>query len=689
MLKRTVSGMILTLLLIGVHGCGFLCLFEDAPPQWRNQKQSALTIAQGGYVSLQAEGMDAVSLDYAVLSTNETGVWRNETEYAFLWRQEAVYGFDNFGTATYKDGVLYAPSKGDNNVYAIDATDGDIVWNRTVRQCDASPCVDGDVVYVGECFSVTEDPVLNPKAIALNKTNGKEIWNYTDPQGYGWVGSPIVHEDYVYYTTGYYNYATGFMAGSGIYALNKTDGQKIWQKEIGFLVCSAAYHERVVFVSGSNYDSPQGQYALNATNGNIIWHVNYGPSWDSSPVVYNGMVIQVARDTTYYPYPRTTFVLNETDGQLIWKFDGKGSPSTPLVHDGKVFIPDDDRRMWAFDLETGEEVWHTVELHNGFLQDNSYCSPAASGGGIYYQSLNGTFYVINETDGSILWTFTLGDLGFGSPSIGDGCVFITNDFALYAFRIGPGSGDWSMFCQNKIHQSYSEQGVEYLRWLLIERQYFKESNVWVTAKFIWCNKTITSAAIAWRIYFFDNVGNVNATDIMIFYVHPPVHDVAVVNVTAFKTVVGSGFNMSIQVTVRNDGDLTETFNVTAYTNSTIIKTQTASKLGSGFSKKLTFTWNTTGVAKGNYTISAYAHPVPSETDTADNVAEAADTVLVTVPGDVSGDRVCDMLDISILIDKFMTTPSDPTWDPNCDINSDNSVDMLDISIAIDHFMEGW
>ena len=668
----------LTLLLVGFLIFIFSVALseEDAPPQWRNQKQSTSMIPQGKYVSLQAEGMDAVSLYYAVLSTNETGVWRNETEHAFLWRQEAVWGFDNFGTATYKDGVLYAPSKGDNNVYAVNASNGDIIWNRTVRQCDASPCIDGDVIYVGECSDPYGGSTPFPRAMALNKTTGEVIWYFVEPSDYEWVGSPVINGDYVYYTT----------LGSGVYALNKTNGDTIWQQEIGSIVCSVAYHDGIVFVS---VHDPPGQYAFNATTGEEIWHVNFGRSWDSSPVIYDGMVIQVTRNVTTNVWE--TYVLDELTGELIRKFEGKGSPSTPLVHDGKIFIPSDDWRMWTFDLLTGEELWHTVELHNGLLQDYSYCSPATAGGAIYYQSLNGTFYAINETDGGILWTFMLGDFGFGSPSIGDGCVFITNDFALYAFRIGPGSGDWPMFCQNKIHQSYSEQGVEYVRWPLTEPQSFKESNVWVTAKFIWCNKTITSAAVAWRIYFFDNVGNTNATDIMIFYVYPPIHDVAVVNVTALKTVAGSGFNMSIQITVKNVGNVTETFNVTAYANNTIVETQTVTKLWSGFSKVLTFTWNTTDFAKGNYTINAYATPVLGETYVADNNSTDG-WVFVTIAGDVTShdgppDGIVNMRDIGAICNKFMTTPSHPEWDPNMDINDDNVVNMRDIGVACDNFMK--
>jgi hypothetical protein len=48
-----------------------------------------------------------------------------------------------------------------------------------------------------------------------------------------------------------------------------------------------------------------------------------------------------------------------------------------------------------------------------------------------------------------------------------------------------------------------------------------------------------------------------------------------------------------------------------------------------------------------------------------------------------------MADISILIEKFLATPSDPRWDADCDINNDNVIDMADIDIAIVHFLESW
>jgi outer membrane protein assembly factor BamB len=439
-----------------------------------------------------------------------------------------------------------------------------------------------------------------------------------------------------------------------------------------------AYDSGMVFISVYN---PPAQYALNATTGQQIWRQSYGSSWDSSPVIYDGMVIQVTISGGVW----STTVLNETNGQLIRQFLAKGSTGTPLVDNGNVFIPSNDWTMWAFNLATGAELWQTVPIHDGTLQRYMYCSPASAGGAIYCQALNGTFYAINETDGRIFWSYALGSLGFGSPSIGDGCVFITNDAGLYAFRIGPGSGDWPMFCQNHFHRSSSQTGVEYVRWPLTQPRYLGDvSNTWVTARFVWCNKTITSAAIAWKIYFFDSSGNANVTDTLVFYINVAFHDVAVVNVAPSKTVIGQNLTAQVNVTVADQGAYTETFTVTVYANSTVVATENAT-LSSGNFTTLAFTWNTIGFSCGNYSIRAYASPVPNETDTENNSKYFGGIVKVTIPGDVDGDFRVAMGDVVSLCKAFGSTPGQPKYDPNCDIDGNGKIDMGDIIIAVKNF----
>lgn len=164
------------------------------------------------------------------------------------------------------------------------------------------------------------------------------------------------------------------------------------------------------------------------------------------------------------------------------------------------------------------------------------------------------------------------------------------------------------------------------------------------------------------------------------------HDIAVTNVTPSKNVVGEGYLISINVTIMNTGIYTETFNITAYANTTIIDTKEIT-LTNGNSTILGFTWNTTGLTEyQNYTISAYVHPVPGEVDTDDNTFTDG-IVLVVHVGDVNGDGKVRIDDILTIAQAFGSEPGHPRWDPNCDINCDDKVRVDDILVTALEF--GW
>jgi len=97
-----------------------------------------------------------------------------------------------------------------------------------------------------------------------------------------------------------------------------------------------------------------------------------------------------------------------------------------------------------------------------------------------------------------------------------------------------------------------------------------------------------------------------------------VHDVAVTNIVVSPTMALDGQPVSVNVTVENQGNRTETFTVSAYYNSSLIQTQTVSNLAGGANILINYSWNTAGVAPGTYTIKAVASSIPGETDKADN-----------------------------------------------------------------------
>lgn len=54
-------------------------------------------------------------------------------------------------------------------------------------------------------------------------------------------------------------------------------------------------------------------------------------------------------------------------------------------------------------------------------------------------------------------------------------------------------------------------------------------------------------------------------------------------------------------------------------------------------------------------------------------------------GDVNGDGVIDMKDITATIRAFGAKPGDPKWNPNADLNKDGVIDMHDITESIRRF----
>jgi outer membrane protein assembly factor BamB len=167
------------------------------------------------------------------------------------------------------------------------------------------------------------------------------------------------------------------------------------------------------------------------------------------------------------------------------------------------------------------------------------------------------------------------------------------------------------------------------------------------------------------------------------HVQAGIHDVAVTNVTSSKTVIGQGYGGNITVTVQNQGNFTETFNVTVYANTTSGTSQNVT-LSSGNSTNITITWNTTGFVYGNYTMNAYAWPVPGETNTANNNSTDGLTV-VTIPGDLNGDSTVGLKDLVILAQAYGSRPGNPNWNANADIDSNGVVGLTDLVLMATHY----
>jgi hypothetical protein len=156
-----------------------------------------------------------------------------------------------------------------------------------------------------------------------------------------------------------------------------------------------------------------------------------------------------------------------------------------------------------------------------------------------------------------------------------------------------------------------------------------------------------------------------------------IRDVAVVNVVPSPTDLYEGRTVNISVTVGNEGDIAETFNVTVYFDDTLIGTITVTDLGSKENTTITINWNTEGVpACHTYTIRAEAASVPYEIDLTNNFFTDG-SVRIRILGDLNGDGIVDMYDTLQSSNAFGSYLGHPRWDPWADLNGDDEVDIYD------------
>ena len=140
--------------------------------------------------------------------------------------------------------------------------------------------------------------------------------------------------------------------------------------------------------------------------------------------------------------------------------------------------------------------------------------------------------------------------------------------------------------------------------------------------------------------------------------------------------------------VENQGNFTESFNLTVRINATVIFTQLNIVLTQRNITTFIVTWNTTQWSKGCYIAEAILPYVQGEADIADNIF-AEGPMMITTLGDIDGDRRVAIFDIVRIAGVYLIGLPNPRYDPNSDLNNDRNVDGQDMSIAIVNYGKGW
>lgn len=164
----------------------------------------------------------------------------------------------------------------------------------------------------------------------------------------------------------------------------------------------------------------------------------------------------------------------------------------------------------------------------------------------------------------------------------------------------------------------------------------------------------------------------------------PTIDMAVLNVTSFKSIIGQGHTANVSITIANQGSIPQPPIITLYANITPIHIQ-VSTLEKNSSATIIIEWRTTNYAKGNYTLAAVANLVAGETNTTNNTFIDS-WVYVGIAGDVDGNHKVDMSDLYLVALNFgRRAPYETPQRANCDINNDGVIGMFDLYIVAVHY----
>jgi outer membrane protein assembly factor BamB len=324
----------------------------------------------------------------------------NATSGAIIWdyRDNSSDGMIGPSPAVVNGVVFFGFDAG--YVGALNASNGASLWNYTAAEDFlSSPTVVGGVVYIGLGLSSTSvvldgTGIIPYNVYALNATNGDKIWNYNFTT-YSYVySSPAVVNGVVYVGSG----GAGPNAGGNVYALNAADGAKLWSYTIGWtpnysdswVDSSPAVVGGVVYVGCDDGNV----YALKASTGVKLWNFSIGAPVESSPAVVNGVVYIGSEDGNVY-------ALNAVNGDKLWNYTTTGGiagmggiSSSSVVVDGVVYVYQDYTGvLYALNAHNGERLWNYT-IYASY--SGNMASPAVVNGIVYISSEDGQVYAFGS-----------------------------------------------------------------------------------------------------------------------------------------------------------------------------------------------------------------------------------------------------------------------------------------------------
>jgi outer membrane protein assembly factor BamB len=187
-------------------------------------------------------------------------------------------------------------------------------------------------------------------------------------------------------------------------------------------------------------DQSEGSlHGLRLNDGKRMWKTEGVERCDGSPGIGDGTAVFGSCLAALHVY--------STEGTHLKDIEvgGDGQIAGGVAVDGKLaFAGTRDGSLVCADLEVGDIVWSSDES-----EDQSFSTPAVTGGRVVYTSDNGFVYAVGRKEGKLLWQFDTGGIPT-SPVIAGGKVVLSADGILYLLNLKDGRMVWSKEISDEI-----------------------------------------------------------------------------------------------------------------------------------------------------------------------------------------------------------------------------------------------
>jgi len=310
---------------------------------------------------------------------------------------------------------IYGRDKRSNHI-DVDFRDEKIRTSKKIWEFESCEGEIGNAIY--------SDPTTDDENIYFSSWNGdiyslslktkEKVWNTTI--GWSSESSPVITNDKLI-----------IGSSNGLFALNKENGNIIWENEIGAVSTKAFLDDRFVYIG--SHDSKF--YKIDLTNGNIKWSFDTNAEIHSSPNIKENKILFGSNDGYLY-------CLDKNNGNLLWKYKTDSAIwSKPNIYKNKVFFGSWDSNLYCLDLKDGRFNW---KFTTGWGIDSS---ASIKNDNIYFGSQDNNFYSI-DLNGDLKWVFkTLGGISSSPNVYGEYVFFGSSDGKIYALNKTDGSLVWS------------------------------------------------------------------------------------------------------------------------------------------------------------------------------------------------------------------------------------------------------